>query len=55
MLKLKCATKCSISYTYILSYLVKTASTSLFTLAILPGAAVPHLEREALLVQQCHT
>ena len=44
MLKLKCATKCSISYNYILSYSAKTASTSLFTLVVLPGAAVLHLK-----------
>ena len=41
---LKCATKCSISYTYILSYSAKIVSTSLFTLAVLPGAVVPWLK-----------
>ena len=55
MLKLKCTTKCSISFTYILSYSAKTASTSLFTLVILPGAVVPHLERGTVAERHCYS
>ena len=48
MLKLACATKCSILYIHP-QLLSQDSQHFTLTLTVLPGVAVPHLEREALL------
>ena len=54
MLKLTCATKCSILHIHP-QLLSQDSQHFTLTLAILPGVAVPHLERGTTIVQHYHT